>query len=285
MIIVKLTGGLGNQMFQYATARRLAHVNGTQVKLDLSWFSNIENIETSRRYELHLFNIVEEFALPDEVASLKKTKKSILTLFRRSNWIHEKHYHFNPDILKLPDNVCLEGYWQSERYFKDIENIIRKEFTFKVEPDELNRRFTEAIKNSESVSIHVRRGDYVSDPATYNYHGICPIDYYIRGVKEISTRVRNPHFFIFSDDPVWVKENLKLTHPMTFIDHNGPEKAYEDLRLLSLCKNHIIANSSFSWWGAWLSENSRKTVVAPKKWFNDSAIDTSDLLPDSWIRT
>ena len=280
-------------MFQYAAARRLAYIRNTPVRLDVSWFNNIENIDTPRRYELHVFNIKEDFALSEEVENFKRIPKGVFSrAFKKltspvsasnhSTWIRERHFHFDSAILKLPDNVYLEGYWQSEKYFLDSEGIIRKEFTVRTEPGEMNRQIAEIIKNTESISVHVRRGDYVTNTTTSQYHGSCSIDYYREAVGKVVSQVQHPHFFIFSDEPDWVRENLKLPFPVTYIDHNGADKACEDMRLISLCKHHIIANSSFSWWGAWLCANPDKTVFAPKKWFNKPEMNTADLLPGSW---
>ncbi len=293
MIIVKLMGGLGNQMFQYAAARRLAYVLNTSIRLDVSWFNNIENIDTSRRYELHVFNIKEDFALPEEVEDFKRVKKgaffralkkltNTVSASTHSTWIRERHFHFDPAILKLPDNVYLEGFWQSEKYFLDSEEIIRKEFTVRAEPGEINRQIAEIIKNTESVSVHVRRGDYVTNPTTSQYHGCCSTDYYREAVGKVVSQIQRPHFFIFSDEPDWVRENLTLPFPVTYIGHNGADKAFEDMRLISMCKHHIIANSSFSWWGAWLCASPDKTVFAPMKWFNKAGLNTADLLPGAW---
>jgi len=295
MIIVKLMGGIGNQMFQYAAARRLAHIHDTPLKLDLSWFSSVAATETVRNYELDTFAIKKDLAMPEEVEKLKTNNENrvyklgrrfvnAIAPFYQETFVREKYYHFDPDILKLSSNVYLEGYWHSEKYFKDIEKIIRKEFKVGIEPGEMNRQLAEAIDNTESVSIHVRRGDYVSNPITSQFHGTCTLDYYREAVGKITSQAQHAHFFVFSDDPAWVKENLGLVHPATYLDFNGPDKAYEDLRLMSLCKHHIIANSSFSWWGAWLGTNHKKIVFAPKRWFNNTKINTMDLLPDSWVK-
>ena len=186
--------------------------------------------------------------------------------------------------MKQEGNVYLEGFWHSEKYFKDIENVIRQEFTIRDEPDALNKEMANKIMACEPVSIHIRRGDYVSDKKTNEFHGTCSLEYYNDAIGIITKEIKAPHFFVFSDDPVWVQDNLKLKFSTTYLVYNGAEKAYEDLRLMSLCKHHIIANSSFSWWGAWLSGNPYKIVIAPKKWFNDETIDTSDLIPDEWFR-
>lgn len=286
-------GGLGNQMFQYAAGRRLAHIHNTQLKLDLSWFSSVASIDTKRSYALDCFTISENFATDAEIeilADRKKTKLQKLIgkvvqkiVTKNISQIKEKDFHFDPKVLSLPDNVYLEGYWQSEKYFKDIEDQIRLEFTVRSEPDDLNRKLAENIMKVNAVSIHVRRGDFISNPAANKFHGICSLSYYHNAIDKIAANIDNPYFFVFSDDTSWVKDNLTINHPVTYINNNA-ETAYEDMRLMSLCKHNIIANSSFSWWGAWLNRNPDKMVIAPSKWFNEKNINTQDLLPERWVR-
>jgi len=277
-------------MFQYAAGRRLAETNGSVLKLDTSALKNC----SLRKYELGVFNIREQFATESETDILTVTKqgiaeKALNRLFNRqarrpASFIAEKHFHFDPVILKLKAPVYLDGYWQSEKYFIDIENTIRKEFTITLEQDAVNKKAAENIIGSESVSIHVRRGDYVSNEVTGRYHGVCSLEYYHTAIDMIAEKIEDPHFFVFSDEPDWAKKYLKSEYPVTCIDFNGEEKAYEDLRLMSQCKHHIIANSTFSWWGAWLCQDPDKMVYAPAKWFKDYSINTKDLLPLGWIR-
>ncbi len=289
MVIVRLIGGIGNQMFQYAAGRRLAHVLGTELKLDISGFENYN----LRKYELGAFNISEDFASPREVKTLASQKNGvrdrIVQCFLRRpkapapSHIQESYFHFDAKILKLPNNVYLDGYWQSEKYFNDIEDVIRREFAITVPQTGDNQKMAKLISSRESVSLHVRRGDYVSDLQTSKVHGTCGLEYYARAIAEISSRVDEPYFFVFSDDPEWSKANIDISHPVIFVDHNNSLKSYEDLRLISQCCHHITANSSFSWWGAWLNPYSDKIVIAPDKWFNSEDIDTIDLLPERWI--
>lgn len=286
LIIAHLSGGLGNQMFQYACARRLAHVNNAVLKLDVTSFGKIKETNTSRQYGLGAFNVIKDFAMQEEIRLLRKETKSRLLGFlkRRAGketYVREKDY---PGIPNLRGSVYLEGYWQSEKYFKDIEDIIRKDFTFRTEPYGLNAKIAGVIRNTESVSVHIRRGDYVTNPKVNRDLGVCPPEYYGAAIEKIAKNVKDPHYFVFSDDIQWAKENLKFTHPADFMDQNGPDTACEDMRLMSLCKHHIIANSSFSWWGAWLCGNPNKIVIAPKKWFNKKELDTRDLIPEKWIR-
>jgi hypothetical protein len=187
---------------------------------------------------------------------------------------------YNPDILKTPKSVYLVGYWQSEQYFKDIESLLRREFTFKTAPDAKNAHPVALIQSVQAVSVHIRRGDYVANPHTHEFHGSVSLEYYHIAADKIAQAVTDPHFFVFSDEPEWAQEHLKLNYPTTFMAVSGQGKDYEDLRLMSLCKHHIIANSSFSWWGAWLSINPNKVVFAPTRWFNQ--LDARDLIPETW---
>jgi hypothetical protein len=282
-------------MFQYATARRMALVNDSPLKLDLSWHANNPPGGTQRQYELLVFNSIQDVASPMEVKVLRgmdigrwpKVVKRILKttgLFMKQSCIREKYFHFDPEILGLRGDVHLDGYWQSARYFADVADTIRQDFTFRAAPDPVNREIGEIIRGAEAVSLHVRRGDYVAGKVAAQHHGSCSMEYYKSAIAEMVARLRNPHFFVFSDEPAWVKEHLRLTEQVTYVDHNGPEKGHEDLRLMTLCRHHIIANSSFSWWGAWLPTHAEKIVIAPQKWFNLDDIVTSDLLPENWLR-
>ena len=293
MIITKLMGGLGNQLFQYAAGRRLAQVRGAELKLDITGFTN-PNYRTKRHYELAPFNVTQSLASEEDITRLTRPyygplPRLINRITRKKerppvSYIKEMHYHFDPNILDLPDDVYLEGYWQSARYFDDIAELIRKEVTVRDSLVGRNSNLAQEISSCPAVSLHVRRGDYVHNEITHHTHGICDLDYYSQAVAFIASRVNNPVFFIFSDDPAWVHEHLRLSYSVRIVDHNGPEHGYEDMRLMSLCHHHIIANSSFSWWGAWLNPSKRKIVIAPKRWFNNYDADTSDLYPDSWVR-
>lgn len=291
MIIVCLKGGLGNQMFQYAAGRRLAYLHNVPLKLDLSWFDDNLSGVTPRSYALGHFSIHAEPATDQEISQLYEPQpdriRHLLNFINpcyRKTHIREQNFYFDPAILQLPDNIFLDGYWQSEKYFRHIAPVIRDEFTVRSEPVGRNRELMSTINGCNAISIHFRRGDYVTDAKNVTRYGEYSNDYYMRAVELVTLRVDRPHFFVFSDDPAWVREHLTISHTMTQVDHNGPGKAYEDLRLMSLCRHHIIANSSFSWWGAWLNPRPDKVVIAPSRWFNDIAFDTSDLIPASWLR-
>ncbi len=286
MIIVKIIGGLGNQMFQYAMGRCIAIRNSTELKLDISAF----DFYKLHKYGLNKLNIIENLATVKETEKFLKTEKKYgfnwlvnigIPYYKRA-YIREKSIRYDPDLMNVKNNVYLDGYWQSEKYFKNIENIVREEFKIIDDYDRINTEMANKILESNAVSIHIRRGDYISDLKTNAIHGTCSLDYYNKAIEDIQLFIDDPHFFIFSNDPQWVKKNFLNPQMMTLVDINGPEKGHQDLRLMSLCKHHIIANSTFSWWGAWLGINKFKRVYYPKKWFNVDYYDTSDLIPDSW---
>lgn len=288
MIIVKLIGGLGNQMFQYALGRHLSQKNNTKLKMDITGFESYK----LHKYSLDTFNIKKNVATKSEIGRFKKSKpKSGRKWFLynklfadSSKYFQEKGFNFDLDVMKLGSDVYLDGYWQSEKYFKEIESAIRADFSFILPQGEKDKKVSELINKCASISIHIRRADYATDANTNKTHGTCPINYYDKAIKVVAEKVNNPHFFVFSDDHEWVKQNMKIDYPTVHIDHNNTDTNYQDLRLMASCEHNIIANSTFSWWGAWLNKNPNKIVVAPKKWFANTNKNDSDLIPSTWIR-
>lgn len=294
MIIVQLIGGLGNQMFQYAAGRSLALHHNTELKLDITKFQKIKGI-TPREYSLCHFTIKETFASREDLQCVKMPSCRLRNFFvdihlsltgnMQVSYKREPHdFIFDLDFFKYPNDSYLEGYWQSDKYFKDIENIIRQEFTPKKEPDAPNALMAKNILESDAISVHIRRGDYVENPDVFNYLGVCSLEYYHKAIDCIVKKISDPHFYIFSDDPTWVKQNLVVNYPHTYVTYNQCIRDYSDLWLMSLCKHHIIANSSFSWWGAWLGTNADKITIAPSRWVNNPSRDISDIVPDGWIK-
>lgn len=251
MVIVKLTGGLGNQMFQYAMARAVAEQNKSNLGVDISWFDRHKNNLAPRKYALDNFNISGKL-IRSGIFQRISLKFSFLENFRspqKRYYIKEKQiFHFDSEIFKISGNVYIDGYWQNEKYFKNIEKIIRKEFTLKESLTEFASEIEKEILDTNSVSLHIRRGDYVEDKITNQFHGTCSLDYYLKAVKMILETINKPIFFIFSDDIKWARNNLKLDYPTIFVSNNSIKDS-EELFLMSRCKHHIIANSSFSWWG------------------------------------
>ena len=288
MIAVKLKGGLGNQMFQYAFGRSLAIYYQTNLLLDISELQNKNIQHTYRNYALNVFQIKASIA-QQKLQVEKENKKSFLRFFdlRKSKkpfkLITERKFHFDAEIGKASDNCYLDGYWQGPLYFIDIENEIRADFKLSIPLSPIAEPFLNRINSCNAVSIHIRRGDYVTNAETNSYHGICDLEYYKAAVKIIKSKISNPVFFIFTDDMDWVNVNFIID--ATFILVSQKELTqFDDLQLMCACKHAIIANSSFSWWGAWLIANREKIVVAPSKWFQNSSVNTDNLFPKSWLR-
>jgi hypothetical protein len=292
MIITKLIGGMGNQLFQYAVGKALAVKNNTDLLFDITGYNHQSGFITPREYALKYFQIEEHFATSDDLKIFGKQEGSFIG--RRIQNIPQKYFgiknpkvfqeskhSFQKELLLLGDNIYLEGYWQTEKYFQDIADIIRKEFTLKKEFSVDDQEITQHIQNSNGISLHVRRGDYVSSPKANAHHGTCSPEYYASAIRLITVNIPDPHFFVFSDDIDWCKNNLKFNDPVTFVS-DGKLKDYEELMLMSYCKHNIIANSSFSWWGAWLNKNQQKKVIAPKTWVQNTSVNISDVVPEKW---
>lgn len=286
-------GGLGNQMFQYAAARSLALEKNTWVYLDPSFLhEDSKGKWTQREYELGVFNIQYKYERSGRISFLrslnlnkymKRLSGSPLWFLPYRNFYQPGH-KFHPEFFSCPKNTYLHGFFQSEKYFSAHEAAIRKDFEFLEPAKDRNAEVLEQVRNSDSISVHVRRGDYVTLAAANAFHGLMGKDYYTEGARIIAEKTGKQHtYFVFSDEPQWAKENLSFPGSTTYIDWNSGRSSFEDLRLMSNCKHHIIANSSFSWWGAWLNPSKEKTVVAPKQWFTDgSAYD--DIIPAAWIK-
>lgn len=284
MIIIKLIGGLGNQLFQYSLGRSLSIKNNDIFKLDLSDFTK----DNPRSYSLGHFNIIENFATDKDINKVKKSgirklADKLKSCYKRAV-IKYKGYDFDPNILKLSGNFYLDGYWQSEKYFFDTREEIIKDFSLKNPMDNKYPTLINQIKNTNSVSLHIRRGDYITNKKFSKIYNLLDEKYYQNAINFITQKIKGPYFFIFSDDIGWVKESLNISHPKIFVSDENETKDYEELILMSLCKHNITANSSFSWWGAWLNQNPSKIVISPDRWFNDKANMAKDLIPQDWIR-
>lgn len=278
-------------MFQYATGRAIAHRYNLPLLLDASGFAHYD----LRRYELGELSIQARLATDAELARAG-VKVKAPTLFKRlsmavgfnrpANQLKEASFTYDARVEQITPPVYLDGYWQSERYFSNIADLLRQEFMLKVPLDVANEQMSAQIRETgaSAVSLHIRRGDYVNNPQTAQYHGICSLDYYRAAVDYIASRVSEPHFFVFSDDHAWVTDNFRLKHAVTLVDVNGADRGVCDMALMKACRHHIIANSSFSWWGAWLNPSVEKIVVAPARWFNQATQDTRDLIPPEWMR-
>ena len=288
MITIKLAGGLGNQMFQYAFGRSLALRKDTSLQLDTTSLQQGEGT-TPRAYALDTFQIgVPLVAASSAQKSLVskisgRLEQRLLPYHQRSVVIQQNH-RFDPRLLSCGRSAVLEGYWQSEKYFKDHTDEIRQDFTFKTAPTGQNAKYAALMQRTTAVSVHVRRGDYVSHPLASAVYVALDAHYYNRAIAQLATLTNEVlTYYVFSDDPAWVEQHLSLPTPHHLVDHNGPDQAAEDLRLMSLCTHHIVANSSFSWWGAWLNAHPNKIVVAPQHWFKTEQGSSEDIVPEKWI--
>ena len=292
MVISHLLGGIGNQMFQYAAGRALSLSNHQAYYLDLNDFTGYQlhnGFELDRVFnveEIHKAtsnNIQELLGWRANSFAKKVLRRSQFANLRGPSFVVEPCFNYWPDFFKFNHECYLYGYWQSERYFKDFEDIIRQDFVFKIPLDDRNMRVALEMASTQSVSLHVRRGDYVNDPKNSNIMHVCSLEYYREAIDDIIKRIEQPIFYVFSDDIAWVKENLLIEFPCVYINHNSGLESYRDMQLMSLCKHHIIANSSFSWWAAWLNADPKKIVIAPRKWFvNKNNVD--DLIPQDWVK-
>jgi hypothetical protein len=292
MIIVKLVGGLGNQMFQYAAGRQLAHLHNTPLLIDSSFLEkHPHGAYTKRELELLVFNVHLQIASPDQIKQFRIEKSGKVSRVLQRNlpilfsnvYAAESGLHFHKQFYNFPENTYLDGFWQSEMYFNDIKSILLKEFVPKDPMNALNEQWLKRISSCESVSLHVRRGDYIT-PAAMKHHGILSADYYNKALQTVKQKCSGSiEVFIFSDDLHWCKENLLPDEKTHFVDANQEKDFHWDMILMSRCKHNIIANSSFSWWGAWLNQHTEKCVVAPEKWFADDTIRNDNLIPSTWL--
>lgn len=278
MIITRLHGRLGNQMFQYAAAAGLAARLGTSVALDTRDALRKSDGVLTRVFDLPL-------ADAPQLPPAKNENLLRYALWRfgggQPRYHRENGLGYNSAITRWQNNSYLHGYWQSEKYFAAIAGQIRNAFRFPTFSNAQNAEMATQIAQTKSIALHVRRGDYVSLDA----HVLCDQAYYEAALARILENLNaEPTVFVFSDDPQWAKDNLPLPAKKIVVDFNGPETDFEDMRLMSLCQHNITANSSFSWWAAWLNDNPAKQVVSPASWFGDPKLSNPDILPDNWMK-
>jgi hypothetical protein len=293
-VIVRLMGGLGNQMFQYAFGYALAKRLNATLLLDKTFLEYRPDgiTYTPRNYELDAFQLNAVFADEQLVYSCRhelddanqRRLRKLFPLFFNPRCYLEQGKKYNPQANYLKAPVYLQGYWQSEKYFIDYADQVRAAFIPAKTPSELNLQLLDDIVKAPSVSIHVRRGDYISLPSAGNYHGTCSVEYYEAAAQHIVERTGAERFFIFSDEPDWVKKNIRLPYPAVYVSHNAGKNSHWDIYLMQHCTHHIVANSSFSWWGAWLNARPGKMVIAPAQWFRDEDANANDIVPPSWIK-
>jgi len=296
MIIIGIYGGLGNQMFQYACGKVIANKLAVELKLDISLVSDRTPTEnfTLREYELGVFKIDEQLASLSEVRRFvpnlwnatyftKKLFKVKRILTNKELYYEKAKFKYENQINYIKDNTYIHGYFQTDKYFNSIKTELLNIFSLRKEIDQLNISLISKMKNENSVSIHIRRGDYHC--STFELLDIST--YYSKAIEIIKDKVKNPVFYIFSNDTFWTEQHFSsFDIKKTFVKNNTGENSYMDMILMSKCKHNICANSSFSWWGAWLNENQKRIVIVPKKWFKSGEFidNTYDLIPASWLQ-
>ncbi|GAW34625.1 glycosyl transferase family 11 [Roseovarius sp. A-2] len=279
MIYARLFGGLGNQLFQYAAGRALADHLSCDLALDR------RSLDDGQSDALRHFADAR-YVLPDRLPPAKSDsllRYALWRAFGRHPRFHrEKILGFDPDSFELPGDTYLHGYWQSERYFAGIADRLRADLTFTSPLDPDNAAMAARIDAAPCpVSLHVRRGDYLASSS----YAPCPPEYYRQAVAELRAALHAPlTCFIFSDDPGWARDALDLGVDQVVVDLNTPARGAFDLHLMSRCTHHVIANSTFSWWGAWLNPHPGKHVIAPRNWFGTPKLSNPDLVPEGWRR-
>ncbi len=287
-VTVLLKGGLGNQLFQFATARAFALRNGIdRPTLDLGWFNNAQSSSrtTKRNFELGFLDTASYRIASESMLRRKKFPYR----YWKSKQIHgvrqftEPSLSFHPQILRMGGPLEMDGYFQSEKYFRDFSDSIRADFAFK--SGQVSKKIREAYSEMamrKSLAIHVRRGDYVTNRSANQFHGTLDVDYYERSIRRMLEKTEFDRVYVFSDDPAWVS-NQPVFKQFQCVEPS-PQRSIDDLWLMSACHSFIIANSSFSWWGAWLGSAPDKKISYPWPWFLDTSIGELDLIPSTWER-
>lgn len=287
MIVTRLNGGLGNQLFQYAFGRYLATKHQTELFLDARDYQK----KPQHGLLLQHFNIDARFASNDILGKLpnvacSQTWRRMLWNISLSNprWVREKPYGFKPEWKQIGSHAYLDGYWQSERFFSEITPELRNQLKLKTELSATSQEIVGAMSNCRSVAIHIRRGDYITDASAAQIYLQLPLAYYQRCVEDWACDHSGVKIFVFSNDIPWCRKNLRLRFPITWIDHTNADTAYEDLYLMQQAECCITANSTLSWWGAWLGRRSGQTVYTPAQWFHPGTLNDQALACDSWVQ-
>jgi hypothetical protein len=293
MVVVQLIGGLGNQMFQYALGRSLAITRGDSLLLYVGNLSSSFRIGGAPQPDARSFGL-DVFDIAADITTLEKLQSERANVI----WtVTESGFGFFPEVLtecRNHHNLGLVGWWQSEQYFLENAEHIRSDFTFKASYNSpYPASLIAEIVQSDSMCVHVRRTDILK---TENTKGPVELEYYGRAIETMRERARVSRAFVFSDDIAWCKEQeqLSLSVPTTFVSSEAPDQLHpaDDLHLMSLCKHFVIANSTYSWWAAWLGKAAEKVVITPRRWFRnedpsfngDSYLTSADLVPSTWLR-
>ncbi len=289
MIVVQLNGGLGNQMFQYAAAKALSLHHNVELKIDDSQFrrTTISELEVPRISELANFPaITDRYIDQDELAKFQNQHKWLKKVLPRNRQLiyRERFYHFDPKFFKCNKNILLKGAWQSPKYFAGYEDVVRQTYALNIGKMTSVELFKDQLKSQQSVAVHIRRNDYLRLPIILEWHGVMSANYYREALNRLSSSIADLKIYYFTDDPIWVKQELVPVFGGELVSSAISQTHLEDFYLMSHCRHNIIANSSFSWWSAWMNSNPGKIVIGPSNWFDHGPKDTQDLFPKSWIR-
>lgn len=289
MIISRLTGGLGNQMFQYAAGRALADRLGTSLSLDLSSLRSRRKSMTARAYGLDSFHTAAGLLEPEELLLPKLAHRlpSLVGRINRIQVLKEPTLDYTPSFFSSSTETLLVGYWQSYRYFSSIAEKLFIEFQPRTSLCSENSAFAKMLVNNEhSLGLHVRRGDYVGLPSASHFHGSLNETYYKDAIQLANLHNEKLNIFIFSDDIEWCRTHLRGLGNVEFAPSPVNAQPWEDMMLMGLCRGNIIANSSYSWWSAWLADMrygvDKRLVVAPKRWFAHQIFCAADRFPVHW---
>lgn len=287
IISIRLMGGLGNQLFQYATAYAISKHYKKEMVLDTRFFAKY-NLHGG--YRLDKFNITARTLNSNEYSHFPSWQIKLLEIFPKltiifDNWLLEESFNFQSITIKTEKPINLVGYWQSDKYFSKYKTQLKNEFSLKNKLNKKYCKYFEKIIEDETVAIHIRRGDYISNPQALVKHGLCSIGYYKIALELLKEKLKNPKFFFFSDDITWTEREFSSIikdYQCTYISGGTAE---DDFWLMVNARNHVIANSTFSWWAAWLADHEDDgVVICPQPWLEDKDINTDDLIPDDWIK-
>ncbi len=267
MVIVKFTGGVGNQLFAYAAGRALAKRLKTDLRYDTRYYLWVRN----RTFRLPMFHAI------GKGMSLLEYGRLILRPRGVHHFTESTYFSYDQSIEALAGDIYLDGWWQNPKYFADIGDILRKELSFRLHQSKNLKKFMTKIRGKTTISVHVRRGDYTKLDA----FGTCSMRYYARAIAEMRQRLKNPTFVFFSDDVAWVRQSFPAVSNAIVVSDLAHE--VEDLYAMSACTHHIIANSTFSWWGSVLAKDRKGITIAPTPWVNYEKNYTSDLYMKNWI--
>jgi Glycosyl transferase family 11 len=287
MIVVKLQGGLGNQMFQYAMGKAMAKLHDSSFELDLDFLLDRTPHASKgfvfRDYDLDVFAITPAIAAAGQERKYSQPTflEKVISGFQSKTFYKERFFQYDAQALQCPPNIYLDGYWQSAHYFKVVEKELRADFTFVNSIASASKKLHEDILHTDSICVNVRRADFL----TNSYHGVCGMSYFEPAIQHLASSLTNPKVFVFSDDPQWCLTHFKSKFSLEVVDHTHKGfKFSNQLQLMAACKHFIIPNSTFAWWAVWLSNKKESKVIAPTHWFADESIDTTDLIPENWMR-